>query len=100
MNAVSWFEKSAINGIRVETFKSTNAEFIYHKTEFDRKIVEDKNAPRIWTRFYDLKTHQPIFADVMEKLCKVWKKSSASVEPVTHGTHTNRKKFYNFIKIG
>ncbi|MBK7106026.1 MAG: pectate lyase [Ignavibacteriae bacterium] len=61
MNAVSWFEKSAINGIRVETFKSTNAEFIYHKTEFDRKIVEDKNAPRIWTRFYDLKTHQPIF---------------------------------------
>ncbi|MFZ1291270.1 MAG: pectate lyase [Melioribacteraceae bacterium] len=60
-NAVTWFEESAISGIKVQTIKSSKEEFIYHTSEIDRIIIEDSNAPRIWTRFYDLKTHIPIF---------------------------------------
>jgi len=59
--AVSWFKESEIHGIRVEWIESTEAEFIYHKTRYDKIIIEDAQAPRIWARFYELGTHKPIF---------------------------------------
>ncbi len=53
-SAIKWFEKSKINGIKV--VEGANA-----KGENDRIVVEDKKAPPIWARFYDLKTNEPIF---------------------------------------
>ncbi|MCB9259836.1 MAG: pectate lyase [Ignavibacteriales bacterium] len=61
INAVSWFEDSAIEGIRVEVIKAPKEEYKYHTTSFDRVVVEDEDAPRIWTRFYELETHRPMF---------------------------------------
>ncbi len=60
-NAVKWFEESAINGIRVERVNAPKIDFQYHTSTWDRVLVQDEDAPRIWTRFYELKTHVPMF---------------------------------------
>jgi PelA/Pel-15E family pectate lyase len=53
-SAIKWFEKSKIKGIKVVEGANKDG-------EFDRIVVEDKNAPPIWARFYDIKTNEPIF---------------------------------------
>lgn len=60
---ISWLEKSAIQGIRIEKVpidktQITNAEYPY-----DRIVVEDAKAPRIWARFYELDTNRPFMAN-------------------------------------
>lgn len=60
---VAWLEKNAIQGIRVEKIPIaseciTNAEYPY-----DLKTVEDPDAPRIWTRFYDMEDNTPFMAN-------------------------------------
>lgn len=62
-NAIKWFEESAIHGLRVQVVQAPKTEFIYHTSSYDRIAIEDKNAPRIWARFYELKTHIPIFCN-------------------------------------
>ncbi|MBU1101845.1 MAG: pectate lyase [Bacteroidetes bacterium] len=61
-SAVKWFRKVELHGIRMEWVESTEAEFLYHKSSYDRIIVEDEKAPRIWARFYELETQRPIFS--------------------------------------
>lgn len=61
-SAVRWFRKVELHGIRMKWVESTEAEFLYHKSNYDRIIVEDENAPRIWARFYELETNRPIFS--------------------------------------
>ena len=52
--AVEWFEKNKIAGIKVK-------EIINSDGQKDRVVVEDKKAPPLWGRFYDLKTGKPFF---------------------------------------
>jgi|SRR5690554_1554814 len=52
--AVQWFENNKIEGIRIENTINKDG-------KRDRVVVEDKNAPAIWGRFYDLETSQPFF---------------------------------------
>lgn len=59
--ALNWFEQSEIYGIRLETIQAKEEEFIFHRANYDRIVVEDSSAPRIWARFYELGTHRPIF---------------------------------------
>lgn len=47
--AVQWFENSRIEGIKVDTE-------ILEGGKTNRIVVEDKNAPTLWGRFYDLET--------------------------------------------
>lgn len=54
--AVTWFENHKIEGIRLE-------EVINEDNKKDRIVVEDKNAPALWARFYDLETGKPFFCD-------------------------------------
>lgn len=63
INAVEWFEKSKIKGIKIEKIKSQKESFQYHTADFDRVVVKDKNAPAIWPRFNELKTHKPLFCN-------------------------------------
>jgi PelA/Pel-15E family pectate lyase len=49
--AVAWFESSKITGIRVAEING------------DRTVIEDKHAPPLWARFYDLETGRPFFCD-------------------------------------
>lgn len=55
-SAVNWFERSKINGIRIETVPVKNS-----PRGLDRVVVGDKNALPLWARFYDIKTNRPIF---------------------------------------
>lgn len=54
--SVKWFEEHKLQGIRLQEY--VNAEGLK-----DRKVVEDKTAPDIWARFYDLETGKPYFSD-------------------------------------
>jgi PelA/Pel-15E family pectate lyase len=62
-SAVKWFEDSRIFGIRVDFIKAPKVDYKYHVAEFDRVVVEDPDAPPIWTRFYELVTHKPLFCN-------------------------------------
>ena len=55
-SAVKWFEKNKINGIRVDTIPLKGA-----IRGIDRVVVQDKNAPPLWARFYEIPTNRPIF---------------------------------------
>lgn len=59
--AVEWFQESALSGIKVKWVNAPKEEFIYHTTDRDKIVVKDSDAPRIWTRFYELGTHVPMF---------------------------------------
>lgn len=62
-NAVAWFRESAIHGIRVETFKAPDLQTAYRLSQTDKRVITDSAAPPIWTRYYELKTHRPLFCN-------------------------------------
>ena len=54
--AITWFEKTKINGIKViEKADPTMPK------GYDRVVVEDSKATPLWARFYDIKSNRPIF---------------------------------------
>jgi PelA/Pel-15E family pectate lyase len=62
--AISWFERSAIKGWRIETFKiDTPIKYTWHTASADRRLVEDPAAPRLWARFYDLNDNSVVLAN-------------------------------------
>lgn len=62
-SAVRWFEDSRIYGIRVDEINAPKADYMYHTTEHDKIVVEDSDAKPIWTRYYELGTHKPMFCN-------------------------------------
>ncbi|MBN1782647.1 pectate lyase [bacterium] len=60
-SSMQWYRDSEIHGIRQEWIEAEEETFIYHKSKYDKILVEDDEAPRIWARFYELGTHVPIF---------------------------------------
>ncbi|MEO7984413.1 MAG: pectate lyase [Bacteroidota bacterium] len=61
--AVEWFTVSAITGIRVKTITAPPLVTPYKITNYDKVVVQDSTAPRIWTRYYEFKTHRPLFCN-------------------------------------
>jgi PelA/Pel-15E family pectate lyase len=62
-SAVRWFEDSRIYHTRVQTIKADSMLTPYRISATDRVVVFDSSAPPIWTRYYELKTHRPIFCN-------------------------------------
>jgi len=62
-NAVVWFQDSKIYNIRVNTIPAPRMETPFRISTTDRVVVADPNAPPIWTRYYELKTHKPLFCN-------------------------------------
>ncbi|WP_295770371.1 pectate lyase [uncultured Mucilaginibacter sp.] len=62
-SAVAWFKESAIKGIRVETIKAKPDTSQFIISRMDRVVVEDSNAPQIWTRYYEMDTRKPLFCN-------------------------------------
>ena len=62
-SAVKWFGASQIAGIRIETITAPHAEYEYRNSDYDKIVVEDKNAKPIWARYYTLETHIPFFCN-------------------------------------
>jgi pectinesterase len=54
--AVKWFENHKIEGIRLVPIAQKEG-------KDDITVVEDKTAPVLWARFYDLETGKPFFSD-------------------------------------
>ncbi len=55
-NAVAWYEKSRIDGLRMEFYRNEEGKRDY------RMVKSEKSRP-LWARFYDLKTNEPFFCD-------------------------------------
>jgi PelA/Pel-15E family pectate lyase len=62
-NAVAWFNESKITGIKVETFAAPEMVTPYRISKTDKRVITDSTAPAIWTRYYELKTHRPLFCN-------------------------------------
>lgn len=62
-DAVAWFNQSKIMGIKVETFDAPEMVTPYRISKTDKRVVSDSAAPPIWTRYYELKTHRPLFCN-------------------------------------
>ncbi len=67
-SAVKWFEDSKIKGIRVEEFKTPDFVTSLRTLKTDNRVVEDKSAPPIWARFYEIGTHKPLFSNRKSEL--------------------------------
>lgn len=55
-NAIAWFEKSKIEGIRLEYYRNDEG-------KRDYRVVACEKCPPLWARFYELDTNRPFFCD-------------------------------------
>lgn len=62
-NAVTWFKESEIQHTRVKSIPAPRMVTPFRVSTGDRIVVDDPTAPPIWTRFYELKTHRPLFCN-------------------------------------
>ncbi|HVU98157.1 MAG TPA: pectate lyase [Puia sp.] len=62
-NAVAWFRESAIANTRIQTIPADRMVTPFRVSNSDRIVVVDSTAPPIWTRYYELKTHRPLFCN-------------------------------------
>jgi len=76
--AMNWFKEVAIKNTRIKTISSTEESYKFHSTNQDRIVVKDSAAPLIWTRYYELETDRPLFANRDGK--KVYQLSDVSRE--------------------
>lgn len=67
-NAVVWFQESRIFNTRIKVVPAPRIVTQFKVSISDREVVTDSTAPPIWTRFYELKTHKPIFCDRDSKI--------------------------------
>lgn len=56
-SAVKWFEKTKIEGIKIETINPDD------ENKKDKIVVESKDAEPLWARFMELKDNKPFFCD-------------------------------------
>lgn len=61
--AVKWFHESKIMNTRVEIVNAPTENSKYKSYSIDRVVVNDEKAQPIWTRYYELGTHKPLFCD-------------------------------------
>ncbi len=61
--AVAWFERTRIEGKRVETVSLPEGNPDDPKVKRDRYLVDDPDAPAIWARFYELEDDRPFFSN-------------------------------------
>lgn len=67
-SAVKWFRESAIQHTRFVSVAAPKMKTPYKISDSDRIVVTDSTAPQIWTRYYELKTHRPMFSDRNSKI--------------------------------
>lgn len=68
IDAEAWFEESKIHNTIVKTIDAPKLVTPFRVSNSDKVVVEDTSAPPIWTRYYELKTHRPVFCNRDSKL--------------------------------
>ncbi len=66
--ADEWFEASKIYNTREETVAAPKMITPYRVSTTDKIVVVDSTAAPVWTRYYELKTHRPMFCDRDSKI--------------------------------
>lgn len=61
--ATEWFKASRIYYTRVKTIPAERMVTPFRVSTSDRIVVMDSTAPPIWTRYYELGTHRPLFCN-------------------------------------
>ena len=60
----TWLRSVQIEGVRLETAAlDVEESYRYHNAKFDRRLVDDPEAPPLWSRFYDLRDNTPVLAN-------------------------------------
>jgi PelA/Pel-15E family pectate lyase len=67
-HAVAWFNESKITDTKVLTIDAPSMETQFTVSRHDKIVVNSPGAPPIWTRYYELKTHRPVFCNRDSKL--------------------------------
>lgn len=67
-NAVAWFNESKIPDTKVLTVNAPEMITPYTVSKHDKVVVNSPGAAPIWTRYYELKTHRPIFCNRDSKI--------------------------------
>ncbi|MBV9989133.1 MAG: pectate lyase [Chitinophagaceae bacterium] len=62
-NAFEWFTVSEIADTKVVTIDAPAMVTPFTVSRHDKVVVNSPGAPPIWTRYYELKTHRPIFCN-------------------------------------
>jgi len=62
-NAVLWFKESTIHNTIIKTIDAPRVQTLFKISTHDKVVVSDPSAPAIWARFYELKTHRPLFCN-------------------------------------
>lgn len=60
-SAVRWFEQSKLSNTRVETIPYPETVYKYRTSKIDKVVVHDTTAKPIWARYYEMRTHRPLF---------------------------------------
>ena len=67
-HAVVWFQDSKIYHTRVNTVPAPKMVTDFRVSTTDKVVVKDTTAKPIWARYYELKTHRPIFCNRDSKI--------------------------------
>ena len=62
-NAVAWFEESKIYDTKVVTVDAPQMITDYTVSRHDKIVINSKGAAPVWTRYYELQTHRPVFCN-------------------------------------
>ena len=88
-DAVQWFNDSKILNTRVKVIDAPPLQTPYLVSKTDRVVVNDPAAPPIWTRYYELKTHRPMFCNrdssIVYSLAEVERERRAGYAWYTYG---------------
>lgn len=87
--AVQWFDESKIADTRVKTISAPPLKTPYLISTTDKVVISDPAAPPIWTRYYELKTHRPMFCNrdssIVYSLAQVARERRAGYGWYTYG---------------
>jgi PelA/Pel-15E family pectate lyase len=67
-HAVAWFNESKITDTKVLTVDAPEMTTPYTVSKHDKVVVNSPGAAPVWTRYYELKTHRPIFCNRDSKI--------------------------------
>lgn len=62
-DAVRWFHESEIHDTKIKVIDAPPLVTPYMVSLHDRVVINSPGAPPIWTRYYELKTHRPLFCN-------------------------------------
>jgi len=95
--AVKWFEDSKLFGIRVQEISAPEVKFPLGVSKIDRVVIKDPTAPPIWARFYELKTHRPLFSnrksELLYSMAEVYRERRSGYSWYTYNPQTVLDKY-------